>query len=71
MLNLATALPRNGRSKGGAILPFRELREFLDPDPVNPLGDHDLGVFAVANIAPENASAAVPSSLRRRHANSG
>ena len=58
-------------AKAAAILPFRELREFLDPDPVSPLGDHDLGVFAVANIAPENASAALPSSLRRRHANSG
>jgi hypothetical protein len=38
----------------------RELasRELLDADPVNPLGD--LGVFAVTNVAPENASAALP-----------
>jgi hypothetical protein len=35
-------------------------REFLDGNPVNPLGDHDLGVFAVADIAPENASTALP-----------
>jgi hypothetical protein len=35
-------------------------RELLDANPVNPLGDRDLGVFAVANIAPENASAALP-----------
>jgi hypothetical protein len=35
-------------------------RELVDADPINPLGDHDLGVFAVANIAPESASATLP-----------
>jgi hypothetical protein len=31
-----------------------ESRELLDAGPVNPLGDHDFGVFADADIAPEN-----------------
>src|SRR6516165_3151411 len=37
-----------------------ELRELLDADPVNPLGNHDLGVFAVPDIAPENTGATLP-----------
>src|SRR5208282_3875340 len=37
-----------------------ELRELLDADAVNPLGNHDLGVFAVPDIAPENTGAALP-----------
>ena len=35
-------------------------RELVDADTVNSFGDHDLGVFGVANIAPEDASAALP-----------
>src|SRR5215467_15858885 len=37
-----------------------ESRELRGPDPVYSLSDRDLGVFAVADIAPENSSAALP-----------
>jgi hypothetical protein len=31
-----------------------------DPHPVDPLGDHDLGMLAIANFAAENSRAALP-----------
>ena len=38
-----------------------QLRELLDADPVNPVGNHDLSVLAVSNVALENTGAALPS----------
>jgi len=37
-----------------------ESHELRGPDPVYSLSDRDLGMFAVADIAPENPSAALP-----------
>jgi hypothetical protein len=42
------------------MLPLGGSLELRDPDPVKPLGDRDLGVFTIANIAPENPGAALP-----------
>jgi hypothetical protein len=35
------------------------------PHPVDPLGDHDLGMLAVANLAAEDTFAALPVVSRR------
>jgi len=40
--------------------PLSKSLELRDPNPVYSLSDRDLGVFVVANIAPENSSAALP-----------
>lgn len=37
-----------------------ELCGFFDTDPINWLGNQDLGVFAVSNNAPENAGTVLP-----------
>jgi integrase len=34
--------------------------EFSGPDPVNPLGDDDLGMLAIADLAAEDSRAAFP-----------
>jgi hypothetical protein len=34
--------------------------QFAGPHPVNPLGDHDLGMLAIANIAAEDTRATLP-----------
>jgi hypothetical protein len=31
-----------------------------DPHPVDPLGDHDLGMLAIANVAAEDTGATLP-----------
>jgi hypothetical protein len=44
----------------GAIGAPRQSAQLADPHPVNPLGDHDLRMLIIANIAPEDTCAALP-----------
>ena len=36
------------------------LSKLASPDPVNPLGDHDLGMLAIADIAAEETGPTLP-----------
>src|ERR1700680_3621681 len=61
--------PRNRRRRVIPITAAPRLRctargdastKLSDPHPVDPLGDHDLGMFAVADIAAEDTGTAFP-----------
>src|SRR5260221_12861403 len=45
--------------------------QLADPHPVDALANHDLGMLAVANVAPKDAGAALPSNLIARPPNRG
>jgi hypothetical protein len=43
-----------------AIGASRHLSQFAGPHPVNPLGDHNLRMLGIANLAAEDTGAALP-----------